>query len=101
MNGKEMDEVFVTSKIGPMYHGRNKAHEACETVLRQLNVDALDLMLIHWPGANRHTAGRFDIPQMRRETWEVLEELYKDKMYISNRDRNPTTSSFPDSERLE
>ena len=44
------EEIFLTSKLGPKDHGREKAKLAFEQTLRNLQTDYLDLYLIHWPG---------------------------------------------------
>ena len=44
------EEIFLTSKLGPKDHGREKVKLAFEQTLRNLQTDYLDLYLIHWPG---------------------------------------------------
>jgi diketogulonate reductase-like aldo/keto reductase len=44
------DSVFVVSKVYPHNAGRKSAIAACERSLRRLNIDRLDLYLLHWPG---------------------------------------------------
>lgn len=43
------DEVFVTSKVWYTDIGENDLERAAEASLRRLDIDALDLFLIHWP----------------------------------------------------
>ena len=44
------DGAFVVSKVYPHNAGRKSAIAACERSLRRLNIDRLDLYLLHWPG---------------------------------------------------
>ncbi len=44
------DGAFVVSKVYPHNAGRKSAIVACERSLRRLNIDRLDLYLLHWPG---------------------------------------------------
>jgi diketogulonate reductase-like aldo/keto reductase len=60
------EEVFVTSKVWNSDHGYDKTFKAFERSLSNLQMDYLDLYLIHWP-----VVGEF------KETWRALEELYK------------------------
>ena len=48
------EEIFVTSKIMPSNYSR--ADSAIENSLADLNIDYVDLMLIHQPGANDEQA---------------------------------------------
>jgi diketogulonate reductase-like aldo/keto reductase len=44
------DDAFVVSKVYPHNAGRKSAIAACERSLRRLDIDRLDLYLLHWPG---------------------------------------------------
>ena len=44
------DEVFVTTKIWRSDHVYEKVVEAARQSLRRLNIDHVDLLLLHWPG---------------------------------------------------
>lgn len=44
-------ELFLETKIAPERHGYYEAMAACEESLNQLQVDYLDMYLIHWPVA--------------------------------------------------
>jgi len=44
------DELFVVSKVYPHNAGRKSAVTACERSLRRLQIDRLDLYLLHWRG---------------------------------------------------
>ena len=44
------DQVFLVSKAYPQHASRQRLPDACEASLRRLNVDHLDLYLLHWRG---------------------------------------------------
>jgi alcohol dehydrogenase (NADP+) len=50
----EREEVWVTSKLWNDSHAPEHVRPALETSLRKLQLDHLDLYLIHWPVALRH-----------------------------------------------
>lgn len=43
-----LEDCFITSKIGPRYHGRDLAHEGCEETLGKLNMDYIVARMITW-----------------------------------------------------
>lgn len=43
------DELFITSKIWNTWHSQAKCAEAVDLVLSELQLDYIDMMLIHWP----------------------------------------------------
>jgi 2,5-diketo-D-gluconate reductase A len=47
--GLPRDEMFVTSKFNKKWHSVTGARTACEASLERLDLDYLDLLLIHWP----------------------------------------------------
>ena len=65
-SGLARSDVFVTSKLNNGYHAHDKALKAFETTLATLDIDYLDLFLIHWPLA---TLSDFV------ETWQAMEEM--------------------------
>lgn len=44
------DEVFLVSKVLPSNASRNGVVRACETSLKRLHTDRIDLYLLHWRG---------------------------------------------------
>ncbi|MCB9895318.1 MAG: aldo/keto reductase [Planctomycetes bacterium] len=46
------DDVFLTSKVMPENASREGTVQACERSLKRLGVEAIDLYLLHWPGAH-------------------------------------------------
>jgi diketogulonate reductase-like aldo/keto reductase len=66
-SGVPRDRIFVTTKLWNADHGYEQAKRACETSLRSLGLDYVDLYLIHWP------------EQKRRDSWRALVELREAK----------------------
>ncbi|GAA1961075.1 aldo/keto reductase [Microbacterium deminutum] len=48
-SGLARDELLVTSKIPGRHHGREEAVASIEASLRTLDLERIDLQLIHWP----------------------------------------------------
>lgn len=55
--GIEREELWVTSKLWNDKHAEEDVIPACRQSLRDLQLDYLDLYLIHWPFPNHHAAG--------------------------------------------
>jgi len=66
-SGLPRDEVFVTTKVWNTDQGYDKALAAFDTSMKKLQLDVVDLYLIHWP-----------MNGTRLETWKALEKLYQD-----------------------
>src|ERR671916_1046892 len=49
--GLARDEVFVTTKVWPDDLAPGDLERSVEASLRRLRLDAVDLLLIHWPNA--------------------------------------------------
>lgn len=64
-SGRNRKDLFITGKVWNADHGYLKTLDAFEKSIDQLQVDYLDLYLIHWPGSDRFL-----------ETWNALETLY-------------------------
>jgi 2,5-diketo-D-gluconate reductase A len=47
------DQVFVTTKFNREWHGFEGAKDACEASLKRLELDYIDLLLIHWPNPDQ------------------------------------------------
>jgi 2,5-diketo-D-gluconate reductase A len=64
--GVARNELFITSKLRNGAHARDAALRAFDQTMRKLEIDKLDLFLIHWP-----------IPSQDRyvEAWKTLVEL--------------------------
>ncbi|TNF43396.1 MAG: aldo/keto reductase [Bacteroidetes bacterium] len=65
-SGIAREEIFITSKVWNTDQGYKTTLAAYEASLERLQMDYLDLYLIHWPKGKRSV-----------ETWKALEELYQ------------------------
>jgi 2,5-diketo-D-gluconate reductase B len=54
-SGRERKEFFVTTKIWPTEFTRAKFNPSVERSLRKLNMDYVDLLLLHWPSDDSYT----------------------------------------------
>jgi aldehyde reductase len=45
------DEVFIVSKVYPYNASRKAMQTSCDASLQRLNIDVIDLYLLHWPGS--------------------------------------------------
>ena len=59
-------EYFITTKVWPSDFGFQKTKKAFDSSLRNLNMEYVDLYLIHWPSNKEST----------HETWKALIDLY-------------------------
>jgi alcohol dehydrogenase (NADP+) len=57
-NGEvKREELWITSKVWNNMHGEGKVIESCKKSLADLQLDYLDLYLVHWPFPNYHAPG--------------------------------------------
>ncbi len=61
------EQIFVTTKVWNSDHGYDNTIRAFNTSLGKLQLEYIDLYLIHWP-----------VPGKRKETWKALETLYSE-----------------------
>ncbi|MBO3793653.1 glyoxal/methylglyoxal reductase [Bacillus subtilis] len=66
-SGVAREELFITSKVWNEDQGYETTLAAFGKSLERLQLDYLDLYLIHWPGKDKY-----------KDTWRALEKLYKD-----------------------
>jgi 2,5-diketo-D-gluconate reductase A len=71
-SGIARDELFVTTKLGDSRHGDARA--ALEESLQRLDLDYLDLYLIHWP-----------LPRVNKrvQAWHAMEQAQADGLVRS------------------
>jgi alcohol dehydrogenase (NADP+) len=79
------EELWITSKLWNDMHGEGDVLKSCEKSLKDLNLDYLDLYLIHWPFPNYHEPGcdvtsrspnaKSYIHENYMKTWSQMEEL--------------------------
>lgn len=74
-SGIARKELFIASKVWIDEMGYNQTKQAFERSLQRLQMDYLDLYLIHWP---RRMVGDTDWKERDLETWRVMEELYEE-----------------------
>jgi diketogulonate reductase-like aldo/keto reductase len=89
-------EIFLTTKQWRSYHGYDQTLECLELSLKRLQVEYVDLYLIHWPGPAYNTMSRsrdvmenspdgafayakdghesHNIQSLRGETWRAMED---------------------------
>jgi hypothetical protein len=72
---KDRADVFITSKLWNTNRSYNKAFRGFDKSMRNLDLDYIDLYLIHWP-ANKMKYKNPD--EVNAVTWEALEELYEE-----------------------
>lgn len=67
-SGIARHEIFVTTKVANTDQGYDNTMNAFDTSMQKLNIDYIDLYLMHWP-----------VKGKRKDTWKALEKLYADK----------------------
>lgn len=63
------EDVFITTKVSPEHLRNNDVLRSCENSLRRLDMDYIDLYLIHWPGT---------IGTNYEETFRALNQLVRE-----------------------
>lgn len=66
-SGIPRKEIFLTTKVWNDMQRAGRIREALETSLSQLQMDYVDLYLIHWP-----------VPHCYCNTWKEMEKLYEE-----------------------
>ncbi|MGE5124883.1 MAG: aldo/keto reductase [Betaproteobacteria bacterium] len=56
-SGVRREDLWITSKLWNDRHGERAVVPSCEESLRDLQLDYLDLYLVHWPFPNFHPPG--------------------------------------------
>ncbi|VDM59229.1 unnamed protein product [Angiostrongylus costaricensis] len=69
-------DIFITTKVSPANQGTELAKKSVLKSLANLQIDYIDLMLIHWPGISKLPVGDSRNFDGRRQTYEVLEEFH-------------------------
>jgi methylglyoxal/glyoxal reductase len=67
-SGLPRKDLFITSKVNNADQGYDATLKAFETSCKKLQMDYVDLYLVHWP-----------IKGKRKDTWKALETLYENK----------------------
>lgn len=66
-NGLSREQIFVTSKVWNSNQGYETTLQAFENSLNKLNLEYIDLFLVHWPVKGKY-----------KDTWRALEKVYKE-----------------------
>lgn len=73
--GLDRKDIFITSKLSTRDQGKDHARQGALKSLENLQMDFLDLYIIHFPGASGVDSSSPLNGQMRRESWLELEKL--------------------------
>ncbi|MGM9926000.1 MAG: aldo/keto reductase [Bacillus sp. (in: firmicutes)] len=65
--GVPREQLFITTKVWNDDQGYESTLTAFEESLKKLDVDYIDLYLVHWP-----------VPGKYKETWKAMEKIYRD-----------------------
>lgn len=68
------EELFITSKVWNTERGYESTLKAFEKTIADLQLDYLDLYLIHWPASSSKYKNWEEI---NMETWRAMTDLYK------------------------
>lgn len=64
-SGINRSDIFITSKVWNSSQGYDETIAAFDESMQRLNLDLLDLFLVHWPVQGKY-----------KQTWRALEDLY-------------------------
>lgn len=67
-SGIDRRHIFVTTKVDNKEQGYDSTLRAFDESMKKLNLEYIDLYLVHWP-----------VKDKRHETWRALERLYSEK----------------------
>lgn len=73
-SGIAREELFVTSKVWFTNRSYEKVLAACDSTLKDLGLDYVDLYLIHWPAVERNYK---NWEEVNAETWRAMETIYR------------------------
>jgi diketogulonate reductase-like aldo/keto reductase len=83
--GIQREEIWITSKLWNDKHAQEDVIPACQQTLHDLQLEYLDLYLIHWPFPNHHAPGvdvnsrdSHAVPYIHEnymKTWRQMEKL--------------------------
>ncbi|KAJ1657655.1 hypothetical protein IWQ61_002971 [Dispira simplex] len=76
--GVTRSDIFITSKLAPADQGFDACYQAVQRSLKKLQLDYIDLYLIHWPGTQKLALKNPQNAINRRGSWEALEVHYRE-----------------------
>lgn len=85
-SGIAREDIFITSKLFNPDHGYENTMKAFEQTMKNLDMDYLDLYLIHWPNPIKY---RDCWQEANAGSWKAFEELY-----VAGRIRSIGISNF-------
>lgn len=66
-SGMDRNEIFITTKVWNKDQGYDSTLRAFDDSLKKLDMDYVDLYLVHWPVKGKY-----------KDTWKALEKIYKE-----------------------
>ena len=98
------NELWITSKVWNDMHGEGNVIKSCKQSLADLQLDYLDLYLVHWPFPNYHAPGcdgdsrnPDSIPYSHKSymtAWRQMEQLCKEGLVKNIGTSNMTIPKF-------
>lgn len=85
----QREDIFITSKLWNTYHRVDLVEPALKTTLANLQLDYLDLYLIHWPMAFQEGGELFPVDEKGKkiyshvdylDTWKEMEKMVEKKL---------------------
>jgi diketogulonate reductase-like aldo/keto reductase len=74
LSGVDRSDLFITSKVTNSVRGYENTIQSLDESLEKLDMDYIDLVLIHWPNPLKF---RNQWQYMNSETWRALEDYYE------------------------
>jgi diketogulonate reductase-like aldo/keto reductase len=71
-SGVPRQKIFVTTKVWNNSQGYDKTLQAFDDSLNRLEMDTIDLYLVHWP-----VVGQSPDAPLYNETWQAMEAIYQ------------------------
>nr|CAD2147585.1 unnamed protein product [Meloidogyne enterolobii] len=72
------EDIFITTKLAPSNQGIKNCRQSVLDSLEKLQIEYLDLLLIHWPGTSKLRKNDPKNSYLRAESWKEMEKLQKE-----------------------